>query len=98
MPFISTVRGTLGPSGLTRPRGAFVSASAGAPLTFLPTDYTAEFSVGYYGVDTEDSYIIPNNAIMESVTIKKQQSGFYHFWFLVVTKSGVNLFLRSASS
>jgi hypothetical protein len=88
MPFTSSVRGSLGPAGLTRPRGLLVSASAGAPLSFLSTDYLQEFSVGYYGVDTEDSYIIPNNSIMESVTFKKQQSGFYHFWFLVATKSG----------
>ena len=88
MPFTSSVRGSLGPSGLTRPRGLLVAASAGAPLSFLSTDYLQEFSPGFYGVDTEDSYIIPNNAVLESVTIKKQQSGLYHFWFLVVTKSG----------
>lgn len=88
MPFTSSVRGSLGPSGLTRPRGLLVAASAGAPLSFLSGDYLQEFSVGYYGVDIEDSYIIPNNAVLESVTIKKQQSGFYHFWFLVATKSG----------
>ena len=88
MPFTSSVRGSLGPSGLTRPRGLLVAGSAGAPLSFSSTDYFQEFSQGYYGVDTEDSYIIPNNAVLESITIKKQQAGFYHFWFLVATKSG----------
>lgn len=86
MPINATVRGSFGPQGKF---GAIpVAASAGAPLTFLSTDYVQEFSVGYFGVETEDSYILPNNASLNSVTFKKQQSGFYHFWFLVATKSG----------
>lgn len=90
MPFLSSVRGSIGPSGLTLPRGLTVAASAGAPLSFISSNsaYNQGFSSGYYGVDTEDSYIIPNNATLNSITFKKQQSGFYHWWFLVVTKSG----------
>ena len=86
MPINAAVRGSFGPQG--KFGRSPVAASAGAPLTFLSTDYVQEFSVGYFGVETEDSYIIPNNAILNSVTFKKQQSGFYHFWFLVATKSG----------
>jgi len=87
VPFNASVRGSFGPQSKIGESGLFLSASAGAPLSYLNIGVQG-FSPNFFGVSTEDSYIIPNNARMESVTFKKQQSGFYHFWFLVVTKSG----------
>jgi len=87
VPFINSVRGTLGASGLTLSRGRFATYSIGQPSEFL-SGGAQSFSPGFFGVSNADSYIIPNNSILESVTFRRTQTSAYHWWVLVCTKSG----------
>jgi len=87
VPFVNSVRGTLGASGITLPRGVSVAYSVGQPLEYM-TGGAQNFSPGYFGVSTADSFIIPNNSILDSVTFRRTQASAYHWWVMVCTKSG----------
>jgi hypothetical protein len=87
VPFINSVRGTLGASGLTLSRGRFATYTIGQPSEFL-SGGAQSFSPGYFGVSNADSFIIPNNSILESVTFRRTQTAAYHWWVLVCTRSG----------
>lgn len=86
MPFISSVRGTLGASGITLPRGVTVAYSVGTPTEFL-TGGVQSFSPGFFGVSTADSFIVPNDSILQSVTFRRTQSAAYHWWVIVCSRS-----------
>jgi hypothetical protein len=88
MPFAASVSGSLGPSGsTTTARGQFFRAAAGGSTPFSNTQ-SQYFSAGFFGVETAPSYLIPNNATVDTIYYKRLQTTAYHWWFTINAKSG----------
>ena len=89
MPIINSTRGVFGAVSIST-GGTITTVNVGNNVPFpsssgaLQTQY---FSPGYFGVETSNSYIIPNGYTVDTVHFKRLQTNAYHWWFTINTKS-----------
>ena len=89
MPIINSTRGVFGAVSISS-GGAVATVNVGNNVPFpsssgaLQTQY---FSPGYFGVETSNTYIIPNGYTVDTVHFKRLQTTAYHWWFTINTKS-----------